>query len=266
MDGGSTDGTLDLIEKFDHPNIKVFSEQDEGPFHAMTKGFEMARGEYFTTLCGSDGYIDRDWLQLCADALDSDPEVSLVWGIPALCSEDGNIGPPHPVFAQFLKRQTIVSQLFSMLDWKHRILIPQRVNRRLLRWFGADDVQKENWLFFWLDTGLWFPDLNMCFRRLAYEQCMPSYLLGSHVVGETMPFYFSFNRKGFLPLCIPRIANFGRTHAGQSGTIRAAELHRIITEYHDGVRNYAKELRQGKAIHLFRDKAGKVIGQYRCRP
>ena len=266
MDGGSTDGTLDLIERFDHPNIRVFSEQDEGPFHAMTKGLERARGDYFMTLCGSDGYIDNDWLQLCVDALDSDPEVSLVWGVPALCAENGSIGGPHPAFAQFLKKRTAVSQLFRMLDWKHRRWTPQKVNRWFLRWLGADDIQKQNWLFFWLDTGLWFPDLNMCYRRLVYEQCMPPYRLGSYVPDEYMPFYFNFNRQGFLPLCIPRIANFGRTHAEQTGTVRSAELHKIIAEYLVRVQNYSKKLRKGKVIHEFRGKDGEVIGRYNCCP
>jgi len=266
MDGGSTDGTLDLVKKFDHPNIRLFSEPDEGPFHAMTKGFEMARGDYFTTLCGSDGYIDNDWLQLCVDALDSDPKVSLVWGVPALCTENGSIGGPHPTFAQFLKKRTAVSKLFRMLDWKHHRWIPQNINRWFLRWFGADDIQEEDWLFFWLDTGLWFPDLNMCYRRLVYEQCMPPYRLGSYVIDEYMPFYFNFNQQGFLPLCIPRIANFGRTHAEQSGAVRSAELHKIIAEYLVRVKNYSKELRKGKTTHLFRDGAGEVIGQYNCCP
>jgi len=265
MDGGSTDGTLDLIERFDHPNIRVFSEPDEGPFHAITKGFEKARGDYFTTMCGSDGYIDNDWLQLCVDTLDSDLEVSLVWGIPALCTEEGIIGGPHPVFAHFQKRRTVVSQLFRMLDWKHRSWIPQKIKRGALRWFGVDDIQKKDWLFFWLDTGLWFPDLNMCYRRLVYEKCMPPYRLGSFVIDEQMPFYFNFNRQGFLPLCIPRIANFGRTHAGQTGTVRSAELHNIIVEYLGRVKNYSKELREGKTIHLFHDGAGEVIGQYSCK-
>lgn len=265
IDGGSTDGTFDLVAKFDHPNVRMFSEPDEGVLHAITKGFANARGDYFTTLCGSDGYIDNDWLQLCVDTLDSDPEVSLVWGVPALCTENGNIGGPHPAFAHFLKRRTVISKIFRILDWKHRSWIPQKIKRVFLRWFGFDDIQKENWLFFWLDTGLWFPDLNMCYRRLVYERCIPPYRIGSYISYNDMPFYFNFNRQGFLPLCIPRIANFGRTHVGQVGTVRAAEMHKIIAEYLDRVKNYSKELREGKTIHLFRDGAGKVIGQYRCK-
>jgi glycosyltransferase involved in cell wall biosynthesis len=264
MDGGSTDGTLDIVQDFDHTNIRVFSEKDEGAFHAITKGFEKARGDYFTTLCGSDGYLDSDWLQLCVDALDSDSEVSLVWGIPALCTEDGKIGEPHPAFIQFLKKKTVVSQVFGRLDWSQRGWVPNRVTRWLLRWCGFDDIQKKDWLFFWLDTGLWFPDLNMCYRRLVYEQCMPSYQLGSYVPDEYMPFYFNFNQKGFLPVCIPRIANFGRTHAEQGGTVRAAELHRIITEYYEKICIYAKQLRSGEATHVFRDGTGHALEQFSC--
>ena len=93
---------------------------------------------------------------------------------------------------------------------------------------------------------------------------MPPYRPGSYVVDEYMPFYFNFNRQGFLPLCIPRIANFGRTHADQGGEVRAAEVHRTIAAYHGWMRDYSRELRKGGAIHVFRDGTGKVIGQYCC--
>ncbi len=264
MDGGSTDGTLDFIEKFAHPNIRVFSEPDEGPFHATIKGFEKARGDYFMTMCGSDGYIDSNWLQLCVDVLDSDPEVSLVWGVPALCTEDGNIGGPHPAFKQFLKRQGVISRLLRMMDWNQRSPVPPRFNRWLQKRLGADDVQKKNWFFFWLETGLWFPDLNMCYSRLVHERCMPPYLLGSYVNERMLTFYFNFNRQGFLPLCIPRIANFGRTHAGQVGAVRDSEVQREVTEYLGWVRTYANQLRNGEVLHEFRGQNGEVIGQYSC--
>jgi len=266
MDGGSTDGTLDFVEKFAHPNIRVFSEPDEGPFHATIKGFEKAQGDYFMTMCGSDGYIDNDWLQLCVDVLDSDPEVSLVWGIPALCTEDGSIGGPHPAFKQFLKRRGVISRMMRMMGWNQHSPVPPRFKRWLQKRLGADDIQKKNWFFFWLDTGLWFPDLNMCYSRLVHERCIPSYLLGSYVNERMMTFYFNFNRQGFLPLCIPRIANFGRTHAGQVGAVRNSEVQREVTEYLGRVRAYANQLRNGKVLHEFRGQDGEVIDQHGCCP
>lgn len=263
MDGGSTDGTLDILSKFPHPNIRVFSEPDEGIFHAITKGFERASGDYFMTLCGSDGYVDCNWLRLCVDVLDADPEVSLVWGIPAQCTEDGKVGGPHPAYSQFLRgRPSAISPLLRKLEWKFSGLIPEGISRRLLRPLGADDVQKQDWLLFWLNTGLIFPDLNMCCRRTVYKKCMTPYRLGSRIIDEYMPFYFNFNQQGYLPLCIARIANFGRTHAGQAGNVRKVERKQTVVEYLSWVRNYAEDLRKGRKTHWFRDGSGTVIGQW----
>lgn len=262
MDGGSTDGTLDILEEFAHPNIRIFSEPDEGPFHAAAKGFERACGDYFMILCGSDGFVDYDLLRVYVDALDSDPEVSLVWGVPALCTEDGKVGGPHPAYSQFLRRRSAVSPLLRKLEWKFCGRFSERISRRLLRPLGYDDVQKQDWLLFWLNTGLIFPDLNTCVRRAVYKQCTPPYRLGSRVIEEYLQFYFNFNQQGFLPLCIPRIANFGRTHAGQRGAELIMEQERTVTEYLSWVRNYAGELRKGRVTHMFRDGSGAVIGRW----
>lgn len=286
MDGDSTDGTLEVIASLAHPNIRVFSEPDEGPFHAITKGFERARGDYFMSTTGTDGYVDDDWPRLCVDALDSDPEVSLVWGIPAYRIEDGKVGGPHVSFAQFLKRSTVAGCLWRALKSRYRGRIPERVISKLFRlgaddasnpfivtWtsrmlvgklfrLGADDVQKQNWFDFWLDTALCFPDLNMCYRRIIYEQCMPPPRLGGRFQDEFTSFFFNFNQQGFLPLCIPRIANFGRTHAGQLGAVFSTERQQDTNNYLSRVHNYAEEVRKGRKTHVFRDGSGKVIGQW----
>src|SRR6187455_1923824 len=43
IDGGSTDGTLDVLREY--PRLKWTSEKDEGHYHAMNKGVERASGE-----------------------------------------------------------------------------------------------------------------------------------------------------------------------------------------------------------------------------
>src|SRR2546422_10902682 len=54
IDGGSTDGTLDLLRSY--PHLQWISEKDEGHYHAMTKGTERACGDIASILNADDGY------------------------------------------------------------------------------------------------------------------------------------------------------------------------------------------------------------------
>jgi glycosyltransferase involved in cell wall biosynthesis len=54
VDGGSTDGTLDLLRSSDH--LRWVSEPDRGQSHALNKGFELARGDVLGWLNADDAY------------------------------------------------------------------------------------------------------------------------------------------------------------------------------------------------------------------
>lgn len=61
MDGGSTDGTLDIVEaerhRDDSPITKVVSEPDEGQADAINRGFALAKGKYVAWLNADDVYV-----------------------------------------------------------------------------------------------------------------------------------------------------------------------------------------------------------------
>lgn len=60
VDGGSTDGTVDLLEKyFQKGRIKYISEKDNGVYFAMNKGIKLSKGGYITFLNSDDYYIDN---------------------------------------------------------------------------------------------------------------------------------------------------------------------------------------------------------------
>jgi len=46
IDGGSTDGTLDIVKKYDSSLSFWVSEKDRGIYSAMNKGLQHATGEY----------------------------------------------------------------------------------------------------------------------------------------------------------------------------------------------------------------------------
>lgn len=58
IDGASTDGTLDIIEKYKDEIAICVSEPDHGLYEAMNKGLERASGEVFAFLNSDDYYAD----------------------------------------------------------------------------------------------------------------------------------------------------------------------------------------------------------------
>jgi glycosyltransferase involved in cell wall biosynthesis len=59
IDGGSTDGTIELISSFAErfPHIRFISESDKGQSDAMNKGISLAKGKYIAFLNADDGYM-----------------------------------------------------------------------------------------------------------------------------------------------------------------------------------------------------------------
>lgn len=58
IDGGSTDGTLDVIGKYSDRISKIVSEPDGGIYDAMNKGIQLATGELIAFLNSDDWYND----------------------------------------------------------------------------------------------------------------------------------------------------------------------------------------------------------------
>lgn len=58
IDGGSNDGTLDIIRKYDHCIDFWVSEKDDGIYFAMNKGVELASGDWLYFLGSDDVMLD----------------------------------------------------------------------------------------------------------------------------------------------------------------------------------------------------------------
>ena len=71
MDGGSTDGTLEILRKF--PHVQWFSERDEGHYHAMHKGVLASRARFFNVL-NSDDCFRPGALKVVKGALQRRPD------------------------------------------------------------------------------------------------------------------------------------------------------------------------------------------------
>lgn len=59
IDGGSTDGTLEIIRKYDRWLTYWESERDRGQSHAINKGFARCTGDIYNWLCSDDILLDN---------------------------------------------------------------------------------------------------------------------------------------------------------------------------------------------------------------
>ena len=77
MDGGSMDGTLDVVKRYSH--LEIISEPDQGLYDAINKGIQLARGEIIGLLNTDDCYEPNVFSQL-AECFQRHPEAFAVCG------------------------------------------------------------------------------------------------------------------------------------------------------------------------------------------
>ncbi len=63
IDGGSTDGTVDVIKKFNDVITFWVSERDGGIYYGMNKGIEKSHGEWVCFMNSGDIFADNDVLK-----------------------------------------------------------------------------------------------------------------------------------------------------------------------------------------------------------
>jgi len=87
VDGKSTDGTLQIIEKYKGRIAKLISEKDEGIYDAMNKGLALATGDYVIFMnSGDEFYSPQTVEQVFAAAADAD----IYYGETEMMDEAGN--------------------------------------------------------------------------------------------------------------------------------------------------------------------------------
>ena len=86
-DGGSTDGTVELLERY-RDKLRFVSAPDGGTAAAIRAGFAEARGEIFAYLNADDRYFPGA-VRAAVEALRASPEVGAVYGEGEWIDEDG---------------------------------------------------------------------------------------------------------------------------------------------------------------------------------
>jgi glycosyltransferase involved in cell wall biosynthesis len=115
IDGGSTDNTIHIINKYKH-KINIFlSEPDAGIYDAMNKGIKLAGGDIIGMLNADDSFADDNVLGVIAEAF-KQSNAQIIYGDLDFVNAQGSIirkwrsgqysqgifnwgwMPPHPTF------------------------------------------------------------------------------------------------------------------------------------------------------------------------
>ncbi len=89
MDGGSTDGSLEIIRKYESQLTGWVSERDKGQADAINKGLRQSSGEVVAWLNSDDMYAPGV-LSAVAQFFDSNPGIGMVYGDAASFDQDGH--------------------------------------------------------------------------------------------------------------------------------------------------------------------------------
>ena len=119
MDGGSSDGTIDILEEY--PHLIWQSEQDEGEADALNKALKRVTGDIIGWLNADDYYNEQTFARV-AHELDPERGAHVIYGRVAFIGEDGK---------------------------QDRISDPSREVSflRILRWFRGPDLQQPAMFF-----------------------------------------------------------------------------------------------------------------------
>jgi len=153
VDGGSADGTLEVLRSFDDPRMKLTSEPDQGIYDALNKGMERASGDVIGLMHSDDFFASTKVLEQVAEAF-TDPSIDAVYGDLQYVSAKnkdqvirhwtaGEFSsaklkrgwmPPHPTL--YIRKGVI--DRWGGYDTSYRIAADYDA---ILRWFGQGQVR-----------------------------------------------------------------------------------------------------------------------------
>ncbi len=99
MDGGSTDGSLAILERY-RDRLRYVSASDGGAADAINRGFKLSRGSIFAWLNADDTYLPGA-VRSAVDALRSAPAAPAVYGQGHWTDETGHVIDRYPTMQPF---------------------------------------------------------------------------------------------------------------------------------------------------------------------
>jgi len=155
IDGGSTDGTLEILARYRDRIDHLVSEPDRGLYHARNKAIRAATGDFLYFLNSDDTFCDEAVVADVAAVIEQHPSVDLVYGDVLYRSSTRLVRKPQvPVLnreslcrkgfchqALFARRQTLqrtggFSEAYRIVadgDWLARALAAGATSRHIDR-------------------------------------------------------------------------------------------------------------------------------------
>ena len=99
VDGGSTDGSVEIIKKYESKLAWWVSEKDEGQTDAINKGLARAKGDVLAWINSDDAY-EPNAISSAGDFLQAHPEIGLVYGDANYINEAGSVIGRFPAVQQ----------------------------------------------------------------------------------------------------------------------------------------------------------------------
>lgn len=182
IDGGSTDGTVEILKKNNDKIAHWESKTDRGLYHALNKGLKQANGDWIYFLGSDDSFYSSQVLENIYGNINKLPlSIRMVYGKVVHCAADGsliNISGEIPAKRDYLSGMPIDHQavfhhrsLFEMygvfderfkvisdLDHQLRLLFQYRIRPRFLpltvafHTHGGVSTRSHNRLLIWKET------------------------------------------------------------------------------------------------------------------
>jgi len=148
IDGGSTDGTIDIIKKYENQINYWISEPDKGIYDAMNKGINNAHGEWLNFLNAGDSFVDSEVLEKIF--MSNNNDATLIYG--DIITIEENNGEKKPYYSILLENDKSIrkgmkvchqsifyhksiielydTDLRLKSEWKHLIQITRKTSFR----------------------------------------------------------------------------------------------------------------------------------------
>lgn len=105
MDGGSTDGTVELLEGYGN-KVRWISEKDNGQADAISRGFKQTSGEILGWL-NADDVLKPGAVRKAVDTFRANPGAALIYGNADFIDDSGKLIAPCTVVEPFVRQRLL---------------------------------------------------------------------------------------------------------------------------------------------------------------
>lgn len=147
IDDGSTDNTIDIIQKYNDPRIKLIkNEVNKGLIYSLNYGLETVRGKYVARMDADDIALDTRF-EKQVDFMEKNPDISIL-GTAFIF-----LGTPHEIHYPNYNEEIRV-KLFDDVTFAHPTVMMRRdiINSENIR-YNSDYKYIEDYKF-WIDSAI----------------------------------------------------------------------------------------------------------------